>query len=343
MPKASIVVPIYNVAQYLPQCLDSLMTQTERDIEILLVDDGATDDSPRLMAEYVARDARFVPIHRENGGLSAARNTGIDHARGDFLFFVDADDWVEPTLVADALAAAERHDAQQVVWNYRCFWDDRMGEAALPMRDEALNLREMGLPAYFYHYWFPYVHGQEAWARLYRRDLLERTGLRFTDGKEIFAEDTLMSAQLLLHTERLVALSKPYLYYRQRSDSIMGKQKPQLARRLMALCAQYCGYVEQQGRASELRNILPMFCYRLICKGISLDPSMEDVYQAMEEYRGNDLLRTQLEALRSGGALFAYLRHTHKGLRTQWRGRAFAARWLRGDVKGAAALVERKT
>ncbi|MCL2589104.1 MAG: glycosyltransferase, partial [Oscillospiraceae bacterium] len=107
MPKVSVIVAVYNSAEFLPRCVDSILAQTETDIEVLLVDDGSPDNSAELMAAYAAQDPRVRCIHKENGGLASARNAGLAEAKGDYLLFVDGDDWFEPTLVADAWAAAE--------------------------------------------------------------------------------------------------------------------------------------------------------------------------------------------------------------------------------------------
>src|SRR3954449_5241960 len=107
MPRVSVVVPIYNVEPYLGDCLDSLAAQTFRDLEIVMVDDGSTDRSGEIARDYGARDPRFRLVERPNGGLSAARNTGIDAARGEFLAFVDSDDVVAPTAYERLVAALD--------------------------------------------------------------------------------------------------------------------------------------------------------------------------------------------------------------------------------------------
>ena len=96
----SIVVPVYNVEQYLRRCVDSLIQQTYAGIEILLVDDGSTDQSPSICDQYAAADDRISVFHKKNGGLSDARNFGIDHAKGEYILFVDSDDWIEPNTIA---------------------------------------------------------------------------------------------------------------------------------------------------------------------------------------------------------------------------------------------------
>ena len=138
MCRVSVIVPVYQVEAYLPGCLDSILAQTFEDFELILVDDGTKDDCPRIMAEYAAKDARIRQVHKANGGLSSARNAGLDIARGEYIAFVDSDDTVEPTMLADAVAAAERSGAQLVIYNYRLVTKDGPQGAYLPMRDETI-------------------------------------------------------------------------------------------------------------------------------------------------------------------------------------------------------------
>ena len=124
-PLISIIVPIYNTEKYLHQCLDSIANQTYSNIEILLVNDGSPDGSGVICQEFVAKDSRFRYIEKANGGLSDARNVGIVRAQGEFLSFVDSDDWIEPTYVEDLYRAALLNDAEVVVSNYQEFHQER--------------------------------------------------------------------------------------------------------------------------------------------------------------------------------------------------------------------------
>jgi len=322
--------------------VDSILAQTETDIEALLVNDGSQDNSAELMAGYAARDPRVRCVHKANGGLASARNAGLAEAKGDYLLFVDGDDWFEPTLVADAWAAAEAHGAEQVLWNYRKAYPDRADPPCLPLRAEVIDLDKLGLPAYFYRYWFPYVHGQEAWSKLYRRDVVEANGLSFAPSREIFAEDTTFAAMYLLHTRKLVALDAAYVYYRQRDNSMMSGRKPGFARQLITLGLRYAAYAGQAGRSRELRNVLPVLFYRLATKGLAGDPSAEDAARALLEVKDNATLRGLLRGLLWGAALPVYLLRTGKGPLTQLRGRAFAWAWLRGRTGAALRLAGRK-
>ncbi len=341
MCRVSVIVPVYQVEAYLPRCLDSILAQTFEDFELILVDDGTKDACPAIMEEYARRDARIRQIHKENGGLSSARNAGLDIARGEYIAFVDSDDYIAPDLLADAVAAADRDQAQLVLFNYRLV--DEQGEhpAYLDFEDETIDLRAYGLAEYFYRYWMPYRHGQEAWCRLYRRDVIEENGLRYAPNKEVFAEDTLFSAMYLMHVKTLTALKKPYVYYVQRGDSLMAMKKPQLARRLMTLSVRLTEYAARCGLKKELSCVLPVLCYdKLITKGIRLDPALSDVCAAMEAFREDETMRGLMRALLGAKPLLMYTLKTRKGFMTQIRGRLFAWRWLRGDVRGAVALVQ---
>ena len=117
----SVIVPIYNVENYLRMCLDSIEHQTYSNIEVLLINDGSPDESWEICQEYVARDSRFHYFEKENGGLSDARNYGIARAKGKFLTFIDSDDWVEPTYIEDMYQAALDNDSEIVVSNYNRF------------------------------------------------------------------------------------------------------------------------------------------------------------------------------------------------------------------------------
>ena len=120
----SIIVPVYKVEPYLRQCLDSALAQTHRDIEVIVVDDGSPDGCPTICDEYAAADPRVRVIHQANGGISVARNAALDAARGDWIMFLDGDDWLEPKLVQTVLAVVHEREADLVVFDFDQVFDD---------------------------------------------------------------------------------------------------------------------------------------------------------------------------------------------------------------------------
>ena len=117
-PKISVIVAVYKAEAYLHRCLDSLLAQTFRDFEILLVDDGSPDKSGEICDEYAEKDVRIRVFHKENGGVGSARQCGIDHAKGEYTTHVDPDDWVEPTMLADLYTKAKEEDADMVISDF---------------------------------------------------------------------------------------------------------------------------------------------------------------------------------------------------------------------------------
>lgn len=124
IPAVSVVIPVYNVEQFLCECVDSVLAQTMQDFEIILVDDGATDRSGQLCDAYAAKDSRIRVIHQPNGGLSAARNTGLDAATGEYVYFLDSDDYIAPHSLALLLSKSAESHADVVFFDARVFFTD---------------------------------------------------------------------------------------------------------------------------------------------------------------------------------------------------------------------------
>ena len=123
MVKVSIGVPVYNVAEYLPQCLDSILNQTFQDFEVILVDDGSTDNSFEICQEYVAKDSRFRLIHQKNKGLAGARNTIIKNVKTEYIAWVDSDDWIEENYLKLLVDTQEKTDADMVTMGHKVYQD----------------------------------------------------------------------------------------------------------------------------------------------------------------------------------------------------------------------------
>lgn len=173
----TLAIPVYNMESLLKRCMDAMLAQTCRDFEIVLVDDGSTDASGALCDGYAAAHPGFIrAIHKPNGGLSSARNAGIDAARGEFIVFPDPDDWVEPEYVEHLLKLQWEHDADLVCTGYYIATDDAStpgsADAAPAVLSGADARRGLLLP--------PRMNGF-AWNKLYRLDIIRAQGLRFLD------------------------------------------------------------------------------------------------------------------------------------------------------------------
>lgn len=222
--KFSIIIPVYRVEDYLPACVESVLNQTFSDYEVILVDDGSPDGCGALCDAYAEKDPRFHVIHKENGGLSSARNAGLDIAQGKYIYFLDSDDAIAPNLLETAEKYMDR-GFDLLAFRYRCLRNDTLqepgkeilsGEFLLEGQEEKLKFLEQVL--------IPCKIGWEAWSRVFVREKIEKYGLRFEDNRKIFAEDLYFSLCYLAHADRIACLDECLYYYRLRDDSIMGVQ-----------------------------------------------------------------------------------------------------------------------
>lgn len=219
MCNLSIIVPIYNVEQYLENCINSILNQTYRNFELILVDDGSPDKSGEICDKYKSSDDRVKVIHKKNGGLSSARNAGLEIATGQYIGFVDSDDWIDRDMYDKLLNLAEKNEADIVQCEYLEAYDNKIiihnnenSEFVVLDRFEALEkLINFGK----YH-----VNGVVSWNKIYKRTLFD--DIRFPVGK--LNEDEFTTYKLLHKCNSIIFLKEKLYYYRQTPNSIMNKK-----------------------------------------------------------------------------------------------------------------------
>lgn len=218
MPKVSVIVPVYKVEAYLDECVASILAQTHRDLEVILVDDGSPDGCPAMCDVWASRDTRVRVVHKRNAGLSAARNTGLSVATGEWVLFVDSDDVVAPDLVARALARAEEVGAAVCVFKH-CLFSDSIAKAC-PYEQADLFPTEISCSATeaLEMLFSQRIHNCSPF-HLVRYALYERMGFRFPEGRSM--EDLATTYLVLGAATRIALLDKPLYYYRQREGSIV--------------------------------------------------------------------------------------------------------------------------
>ncbi|MDP4152048.1 MAG: glycosyltransferase family 2 protein [Bacillota bacterium] len=215
-PLISIIVPIYKVEKYLPACLDSIITQSYKNIEIILVDDGSPDRSGEICDEYALKDARIIVIHQPNSGLSAARNAGILASKGQIIGFIDSDDLVSSNFIETLYNLMEKYNADISGCDYIEFHDDilpdtfRAGKAVL----KVMNNRQAADSLFS----DDYVTMTVVYNKLYKRSLF--SNVLFPEGK--IHEDEFTSYKLLYFSAKTVITDLPMYFYRRRNDSITG-------------------------------------------------------------------------------------------------------------------------
>lgn len=214
VPLITFIIPVYNVEKYLSKCVSSVLAQSYSNIEVLLVDDGSTDKSGELCDSFAKTDTRVHVIHKRNGGLSSARNEGLDFAHGNLIAFIDSDDYVSP-FMAEKLLSAMQNTNSDLAMCYFSYTDEdenfladfvdntRFGEYTT---EELLRKLAAG-----------WTLGALAWNKLYKRELFDNN-IRFTEGR--IAEDELIAHHLLSQVKKAVVIPDVLCFYRQRKGSI---------------------------------------------------------------------------------------------------------------------------
>ena len=213
MPEVSVIMPVYNVAPCLRQCLDSLKAQTLKDIEIICVDDGSTDGSSAILDEYAAADSRFRVIRQPNAGAGAARNRGLEVAQGTYLFFCDADDWCDRSLLANASAAAERTGADIVLFDCMCVYEDVGRTTARLTTASVRSLSKPFAPQDVAPDLFQAVTAVP-WNKLFRRSFVQELGVRFQCLPR--NNDVFFSFACAVSAHRIAVLRKALYWHRGR-------------------------------------------------------------------------------------------------------------------------------
>jgi glycosyltransferase involved in cell wall biosynthesis len=313
-------MPVYNVAPYLPRCLESLAALNPPADEIIVVDDGSTDDCPTILAEFAPRLPQMRVIRQENSGLSAARNTGLDAARGKYLAFVDSDDFVAPNAYAEALENAESGQLDMVLFNARFHYEGRQPD--VPVYPDATAteiipgrewLRRRLLAGRFLHM---------VWMHLYRRDFIEAHHFRFIP--RLIHEDVIWTTEALLAAERVRYLNQIAINYR---IPIRRPTPEQRQRQLESTVASsvtnartLSGFIQRLGDDPELRRLL----------GAQLVDGALSVFHKLERMPDRAVARTLLMELKSEGFLRLLWRHA-VGVAQH---RRIARHWLRSWLAG---------
>ena len=214
MPKVSVIVPIYNVEKYLEKCINSLLSQTLEDIQIILVNDGSKDNSGTIAKKYAEKNKdKVIYVEKENGGLSDARNYGLKYATGDFVAFLDSDDYVETNMYQEMYEIAKKQNSDMVECNF--IWE-YPNKAKIDKQYKYQNKKEM----------LSFVR-VVAWNKLIKRSLIIEHNLEFPKGLRY--EDVEFTYKLIPYINKFAYVDKPFIHYIQREGSIANVQNERTA------------------------------------------------------------------------------------------------------------------
>lgn len=277
----TVIIPVYNVQDYLARCVDSVLAQTHQDLEIILVDDGSTDASGDICDQYAERDSRISVIHKSNGGLSDARNAALDVMRGDYVTFVDADDYVHPQFVELLLHTIEGTGAPIAV----CRWQE-LNDGERPKSADTGNIttklfsQAEAINSVFYQQEL----NHSACSRLFKASIFD--GLRFPEGK--LYEDLAVIYPILKKVDRVALISPAMYYYMHRTGSIiesMTLQRTHVLDHLESLEEQVADEAPQFLPAVRSRHLSA--CFNMLRLMPADDPEWQPTKQRSWQYVKN--------------------------------------------------------
>lgn len=279
----TIVVPVYNVEKYLKECLDSIYSIKNIDYEVILVNDGSTDNSLTILNEYKDRyfDKTKI-IDKKNGGLSSARNAGLEVAKGDYISFIDSDDIIDPEEFEKFFKEGKELDLDVIVGNMRYFSDKKKGDPLF--RSEGIKKLDVVEGTKFFKTLF---EGQKCFREevvddIYKRDFLLENNLYFLDG--ILHEDSLFTPKVYLKAKRVKYIDRAFYFYRQRSGSIMSKVTDKSIDSLEKICFMLLDEYKSTDKDGKeaLSKLLPSFYKVVLYRYISLK---RDYKEKLKNYR----------------------------------------------------------
>lgn len=289
--KISVIVPVYNTEIYLRKCLDSLVNQTFREIEIVVINDGSTDGSAAIIEEYARRyPERFLVLTQKNSGQAAARNRGVEVCHGAYIGFLDSDDYMDTSAMERMYEAITSQQVDMVYCDY--FLDTGTSVSHEKVRT-AVQQRTLFIDCFV-----------DPWNKLYRADILKENGIRFPEG--FFYEDTGWFIETIPYISRFAKLDMPLIYHLRRPGSSMTALDDRRVAHIFPVLEEMLSFYQKKGLFDQYRQELEYFCVKiLLCSSMVrisrvsdqkladtlVDRSFRLLHQYFPDYRGNPYLK----------------------------------------------------
>lgn len=212
MEKVSIIIPVYNVEKYIKKCVESVVNQSYSNLEVIIVNDGTKDDSITKINEIIEKDNRIILLEKENGGLSSARNYGLDYATGKYIAFLDSDDYIDENMIKKMVNKLESENLDFVEINYYYLYEENNTKKKAPLlmydnKNEFLAKGRVNVSN-----------------KLYKKEIIDKSNLRFQNG--VYYEDIGFTNKYVLNSKNIGYINYEGYYYLQRSNSIIGSKNP---------------------------------------------------------------------------------------------------------------------
>lgn len=265
----TIIIPVYNMELYLKKCMDSIFAQTYKNLQIILVDDGSKDNSLALCDAYQQEDTRIEVIHKSNGGLGFARNSGMEKAKGDYIFFLDADDWISDDCMEKLMKVVETKPYDIVKGLHYLVKKNEVVLTSYSYSSGVVKRNGTKEEIERYHKIKTKSTFGTAWGTFYKREFLEKYQLLFDENRVIFLEDVLFNLKVFSHNPQFYVLCEPVYYYLIREGSIMNSRRENVSTQLLNLNRVYSRYLTERETYIENEDLLIQQVARYFCWSVS--------------------------------------------------------------------------
>lgn len=255
-PKITVILPVYNVADYLPRCLESIDNQTFRDFCVIAVNDGATDNSPEILREFEKTHPYFKVVDQENGGLSAARNKGLSLAESEYISFIDSDDFVEPDYLEKLYHACADNDADIACCYFKYYYGEMDLFVPHPFKCPGIYDRDGAMKKLFQDLQLQSF----AWNKLYKRSLFADNNITYPLGMAF--EDLATTPKLFMQAKKVVVIKDALYNYFQRKNSILKTPSPKMINDFIRAAAGVRVCLEQNGEFAKFKKYFNALCFK---------------------------------------------------------------------------------
>lgn len=316
-PLVTVVVPVYNVEKYLDRCIDSIVNQTYKNLEIILVDDGSPDNCPQLCDNWAEKDSRVKVIHKQNAGAGMARNTGIDNSNGSYILFVDSDDYIDLQTIEECILSITRTKSDVVMFGRYTVYSDGKTKETPVITDKYYfsdsQVCDDILPGLFIH---ERGIGISSCNKMFNLKIIKDNNIKYKSERDVLSEDAIFHLELFRYVKSVSVIPKGFYYYFQNENSFSRTYKKDLQERnnkFLKQCIQICDNYERNNR---LRNYV---CARyhiyalagmkqIVNSDLPDSSKKEEVYKifkdkTLNETLSSDVLNGEKKTLR----LFYYL------------------------------------
>lgn len=292
--KISIIIPVYNVSKYIEKCLKSVLKQTMSEIEVIIINDGSTDNSEEIIQEYANQDKRIIYISQKNKGVGEARNKGVEIAKGEYIGFVDPDDCIHNRMYEILYSKAKQYDADIAICDNKIVNSDidtKIDDLPITERDINVNIEKNvknNMADFIIRYYYREgKYKNHVWDKIFKRDVIKKNNIKFGDLKEITGEDTLFAITALAFANNIIYVHNKLYYYYIRKNSIMNTFNIDKMKKTINFMKQVENFQEKSKLYNKFELFLSGYLYNL-CVASSRE---------LIQYKKRNLLKKNIEEM----------------------------------------------